>query len=443
MGHWQMAGLATGIAGKIPAPFRLNKQSTMISFAEAREIIAADDRRLPARTLPVDRALGAVAAAPVVSAIPVPGFANAAMDGYALRAAGTLGATPEHPLSLPVMGSIPAGGTLVRDSLIHSLALAGAGAVEIMTGAPLPPDCDAVVPLERVAVPLSAPGTILLHAPAITGQNVRTTGEDFAPGSLIVAAGTRLGPQHLMGLAACGVTMVPVRAAPRVAILTTGNELGRPGEALEPGQIHDANGPYLRAVLSRLGAEITSVATAPDEPQALRAQLLALQQQADLILTTGGVSAGRLDLLPGLIRDLGGTIGFHKVAIRPGKPLLYARLGADTTLFGLPGNPVAVAVGLRFFVIPALRALQGLPAEPLTPARVLAPVRGRGKLLFFAKARVAVDAAGGRTVEILPGQESFRIAPLMAANAWALVPGDTPEVPAGSLLLTQPLFPQD
>lgn len=434
-----MGGLATGIAGKIPAPSRLNKQSTMISFAAAREIIAADQRRLPARTLPLDQALGTVTAAPVVAAIQVPGFANAAMDGYALRAAATAGATAEQPLSLPVLGSIPAG-IPVRDSL----TLAGAGAVEIMTGAPLSPNCDAVVPLERVAVPpVSAPGTILLQAPAVSGQNVRTAGEDFAPGSLIIAAGTRLGPQHLMGLAACGVTMVPVRVAPRVAILTTGSELGKPGEALAPGQIHDANGPYLRAVLSRLGAEITTMATAPDEPEALRAQLLALQQQADLILTTGGVSAGRLDLLPGLVRDLGGTIGFHKVAIRPGKPLLYAQLGEDATLFGLPGNPVAVAVGLRFFVIPALRALQGLPAEALTPARLIAPVRGRGKLLFFAKARVAVDAAGGQTVEILPGQESFRIAPLMAANAWALVPGEMPEAPAGSLLLTQPLYPDD
>ncbi len=437
------------MAGKIPAPIRLNKHLIMISFAAAREIIAADQRRLPALTVPLDQALGAVAAAPVVAAIAVPGFANAAMDGYALRAASTAGAAPEHPLSMPVMGSIPAGGTLVRDSLvrdslIHSLALAGAGAVEIMTGAPLPPDCDAVVPLERVMVPpLSPPGTILLHAPAVTGQNVRTAGEDFAPGSLIVAAGTRLGPQHLMGLAACGLTMVPVRAAPRVAILTTGSELGQPGEALQAGQIHDANGPYLRAVLSRLGAEVTAVITAPDDPAALRAGLLALRDRADIILTTGGVSAGRLDLLPGLVRELGGTIGFHKVAIRPGKPLLYAHLGADTTLFGLPGNPVAVAVGLRFFVIPALRALQGLPAEPLTPARVLAPVRGRGKLLFFAKARLAVDAAGGCSVAILPGQESFRIAPLMAANAWALVPGETPEVPAGSLLMTQPLYPDE
>ncbi len=411
----------------------------MISFDEARAIIAAGTLPLPAHGVPLGHALGTVSAAPVVSAIPVPGFANAAMDGFAVPSAATAGASPEHPLSFAVLGSIPAGSPVTK-------VPAGAGvtgAFEIMTGAPVPAGCDAVVPVERVTTQGQPPRTVTLTLPAEPGQNVRHAGEDFRPGSPIVAAGTWLGPQHLMALAACGVTGLAVRRAPRVAILTTGNELGTPGRALDPGQIHDANGPYLAALLRLLGVELVTAATSPDEPDALRHRLLELRERADLILTTGGVSAGRLDLLPDAVRSLGGSIGFHKVGIRPGKPLLYGRLSPETALFGLPGNPLAVVVGMRFFVIPALRALLGLPPEQEEPARLLAPLRGRGKLLFFAKARVTVATDGQRCVEILPGQESFRIAPLMAANAWALVPGDTALFQPGTLLMTLPLYPAD
>lgn len=154
-----------------------------------------------------------------------------------------------------------------------------------------------------------------------------------------MAAGVRLFAHHIMALAACGVESVPVIRPPRVAVLTTGNELRSPGADLAPFQIGDANGPYLRALLPKLGAELTGLTTSPDRADELGTRLQALDGSADLILTTGGVSAGRLDLVPQAVGDLGGTVLFHKVAVRPGKPLLLARLPGGTLLLGLPGNP--------------------------------------------------------------------------------------------------------
>jgi molybdopterin molybdotransferase len=380
-----------------------------------------------------------VTAAAISARLSVPGFANAAMDGYALRAEATRLATPEAPVRLPVAGLIAAGAP----------ALPGAGGHghqiwEILTGAPVPAGLDTVVPLERVTRLAARNGAgpwILITAPLHPGQNIRRAGEDFVRGQTVVDAGTRLASHHLMGLAACGVDEVSVVRRPRVAVLTTGDELRGQGVDLAPGQIRDANGPYLRSLLSVLGAELTTLATAPDSAAALRDQLRALVSDADVILTTGGVSAGQLDLLPGVVRELGGDVLFHKVAIRPGKPVLHARLPGGTLLFGLPGNPLAVAVAMRFFVMPALGALQGLALERALPALTTEPVRGRGTLRFFAKAVVEVDATGRRVVRILPGQESFRIAPLLRANCWAIVPEGAAEIPAGGMLETLPLYP--
>lgn len=413
------------------------QDTVVISYAEALDLLLTRIAVLPARTVGLAGASGAVTASAIAARLSVPGFANAAMDGYALRADASRTATVGAPLELPVAGLIAAGAPAPR---------VGAQEVwEILTGAPVPAGLDAVVPLERVTRLAGRDGTgprILITEPLRTGQNIRQAGEDFARGQTVINPGTRLGPHHLMGLAACGVDEVPVVRAPRVAVLTTGNEVRSLGADLAPGQIRDANGPYLRALLPQLGADLTTLATATDSAAHLRAQLEALATGADLVLTTGGVSAGRLDLLPAVVRELGGEVLFHKVAIRPGKPLLHARLPGGALLFGLPGNPLAVAVGLRFFVIPVLRALQGLAAEVPLPAVTAEAVRRRGALRFFAKAVLETDATGQRRVHILPGQESFRIAPLLSANCWAIVPEGVGDIPAGGRLDTLPLYPE-
>ncbi|MDP2323764.1 MAG: molybdopterin molybdotransferase MoeA [Gammaproteobacteria bacterium] len=410
----------------------------MISYAEALHLLQASGRALPPRLLPLSQAAGWVSASPVEARLSVPGFANAAMDGFVLSAGATRTASPETPVRLAISGLIAAG---------EPAQPAHTGtAWEILTGAPVPPGLDAVVPLEqvtRIDGQNGAPATVMLTEPLHPGQNIRQCGEDFVQGQVVVAAGTRLAPHHLMGLAACGVDEVSVVSPPRVAVLTTGNELAAHGADLAPGQIRDANGPYLRAVLPLLGTELTTVATARDQADELRRNLRALEGTVDIVLTTGGVSVGQLDLLPAIVRELGGEILFHKVAIRPGKPLLHARLADGTLLFGLPGNPLAVAVGLRFFVTPVLRALQGQAPETTTPAITSTPVRARGQLRFFAKAYAGIDATGCRRVQLLPGQESFRIAPLLRANCWAIVPEGVGDIPAGSTLATLPLYPDD
>ena len=408
----------------------------MISYEEALHRLLTRITVLPGRMLGLAGASGLVTSSAVPARLSVPGFANAAMDGYVLRAEATRAATPETPFQLAVSGLIAAGDPAPRAQ--------GPVVWEILTGAPVPAGLDAVVPLERVTRLEATDGAgpwVLITGPLHPGQNIRQTGEDFVRGQTVVDAGTRLGPHHLMALAACGVDEVPVVPAPRVAVLTTGSELTEQGADLAPGRIRDANGPYLRSLLPLLGAELTTLATAPDSAAELRERLRALAAGADLVLTTGGVSAGRLDLLPAVVRELGGEVLFHKVAIRPGKPVLHARLPGGALLFCLPGNPLAVAVGMRFFVIPALRALQGLASEGALPAATSEPVRGRGTLRFFAKAFVEMEPTGRRRVRILPGQESFRIAPLLKANCWAIVPEGVAEIPAGGTLWTLPLYP--
>jgi molybdopterin molybdotransferase len=410
----------------------------VISYAEALQILKTSARALPRRVLPLLEVAGSVTAATLTARLSVPGFANAAMDGFVLDAAATRTASPETPVRIAISGVIAAGAPTPPGQ--------GGMAWEILTGAPVPPGLDAVVPLERVTRVddlIGGQATVLITEPLEPGQNIRQCGQDFVQGQPIVVAGTRLAPHHLMALAAGGVDEVPVAPTPRVAVLTTGNELATHGAELAPGQIRDANGPYLRALLRMLGANMTTMATSRDQANELRTQLAAVAGTVDIVLTTGGVSAGRLDLLPAVVRELGGEILFHRVAIRPGKPILHARLPDGTLLFGLPGNPLAVAVGMRFFVIPALRALQGMAPERECPALTTAPVRGRDQLCFFAKAYAETDASGCRRVQILPGQESFRIAPLLRANCWAIVPAGVGEIPVGGTLATLPLYPDD
>jgi molybdopterin molybdotransferase len=408
----------------------------VISYQEALGIILAESAVLARRSVPLHAAASRVSAEALYARLDVPAFANAAMDGYAVAARDTVDASEQQPVILPVAGTVVAG-------FAPPQAVPGR-AWEIMTGAPVPVGLDAVVPVERIAehrrdgAPLSS---IRLLQPVQSGQNVRQMSEDFRRGARLIEAGTRLAPHHLMGLAACGLDEVPVCDTPRMAILTTGSELASSGSELQDGQIRDANGPYLQALLAQLGIAGITRTTATDSPVTLRDELTGLMDAADLILTTGGVSAGRLDLLPDVIRALGGELLFHKVAIRPGKPILYARLPGGKHLFGLPGNPLAVAVGMRFFVIPALRAMQGMCAEVFTPAICSEAVRSRGQLRFFAKAHRTVDSEARSRVEILPGQESFRIGTLLKANCWAVIPERSEDLPAGSTVLTAPLYP--
>jgi molybdopterin molybdotransferase len=400
----------------------------MISFEQAQRTILAACRRLPVELIASAQAFGRVLAEDIASAEDLPPFDNSAMDGFALVCGGTTLAVGRE---FEVTGAIAAG---------DAPQTQGAGAVEIMTGAPMPEGFDGILPVEQAEVLArgadARPTRIRTLAEVVPGVHIRRRGQDVARGQAVLPSGTRIDASSRMLLAALGIADVRVSARPRVAILCTGRELlDDPRQTLAPGQIRNSNGPFLADRLASLGAEVCLRETLPDDTKPfLAAVQRAIDARADIVISTGAVSMGRYDFVPDSLRELGAEIVFHKVAIRPGKPLLFARLPSGALFFGLPGNPISSAVGLRFFVQPALRAMQGFPVE--TPLRLplATAFEKKAGLRFLLKARVNVTAIGGLEVQLLHGQESFRIQPMLTANAWAVLPEAVEKFSAGELL---------
>ena len=395
----------------------------MIGFDEALAIIQREAAVLPARHCAARDAVGLVLASDVVSGEDLPPFDNSAMDGFALHIGG-------KPLAAGADFEV-AGAQAAGDA--HVVALSGAW--EIMTGARLPDGLDAVIPIEQVEVLArdgqDRPLRIRTAAVVEPGQHVRLCGEDVRSGTCILKAGTRIEAPQVMLLAALGVAQVQARPAPRVALLTTGRELvDDPTQALASGEIRNSNGPYLAQRVADAGAQLVLRETVSDDTDAfLSALQRALVAGAEVVLSTGAVSMGRYDFVPDALRGMGATLHFHKVRIRPGKPLLFATLPGGQLYFGLPGNPVSSAVGLRFFVEPALRALSGLAPERPLQVPLVAAFKKRAPLRFHLKGGLELNQDGQLQARVLPGQESFRIAPLAQANCWVVV-DEAHEAPA-------------
>ncbi|MFT4247489.1 MAG: molybdopterin molybdotransferase MoeA [Pseudomonas sp.] len=396
----------------------------MIDYEQAIAIILDAAPVLPAEDVVLADVHGRVLARTLHSPAWLPPFDNAAMDGFALACGGTgLAAATEAT----VHGSQAAGAPRRHGA---------AGVWEIMTGARMPDGLDTVVPVEQVEVLAchdGRPGAIRLVASVRPGQHVRLRGEDVAAGDLVIAAGQRLLAPQTMLLHALGVSRVAVRRRPRVAVISTGHELvDDPERPLQSGQIRDSNRPFLCAKARQAGAEVVWHGCVDDDPAAYqRALEQALAQAPDLLISSGAVSAGRYDFVPDALRARGAEIGFQQVAIRPGKPLLFARMKEGPLYFGLPGNPVSSAVGQRFFVEPALRAMLGLPRERALRVPLQAALRKPEHLRFHARAVVACDAQGALSAALLPRQEPFRLMPLLAANAWVVAEAGAAELAAG------------
>jgi molybdopterin molybdotransferase len=392
-----------------------------LAYEDALRIVLAASPHLPAETCSIATCIGRVLATSISSAVDLPPFDNSAMDGFALRGDALVAAGTE----LDVEGEQAAG---------DGTSSARHGAWEIMTGARMPDGLDRVIPVEQTERVGAA--RIRLLADVSPNQNVRHAGSDVRRGASVLAAGTVLAPQHLMLLASLGIAQVPVATRPRVAVLCTGRELvDDPAQALAPGQIRNSNGPFLAARLPLAGAEVVYQETVGDDAETFTSAVQrALDAGAKVIISSGAVSMGRYDFVPQALDRLGAETLFHNVLIRPGKPLLFARLPGDAWFFGLPGNPIAVAVGLRFFVEPALRVMLGLPREAPRHAQLLHAYGKKPRLRFHLKSRLRIDARGQLAIEILGGQESYRIRPLADADAWAIVPADVDHLPAGSLV---------
>jgi len=347
----------------------------------------------------------------VAADLDLPPFDTTAMDGWAVRASEAAAA----PVRLRVAGpTVGAGG--------RGEALPSGTALKVMTGAPMPAGSDAVVPVE---VAEEGGGTVrLLEAPA-SGAHVRKRGEVVAWGAALLSPGRRLSPADVALLAAAGRGSVRVVRRARAAVLVTGDEIVSPDAVPGPAQIRSTNGPLLVSALARLGADVSDLGVSRDERRALRDALgRALAGGFDLVLTTGGVSAGDFDLVPALLEELGVTARFHKVAIRPAKPVFFGTR-AETLVFGLPGNPVSAAVAFDLFVRPAWRKASGLtpPLPPPEEARLTAPARNKGSRLAFVPASLARD--GGRLAATpIPAKGSHDVLSHARANGLlVLAPG--------------------
>jgi molybdopterin molybdotransferase len=397
----------------------------LMSVDRWRDLILDDVRPLDAIELRITDALGLVLAEAVHSHEPLPPFANSAMDGFALRAEDVAGASVDAPVTLEVSGDVPAGA--------QQLPQVGAGtAVSIMTGAPLPPGADAVVPVELTSKP--ATGTIAIHREPRVGDHIRTVGEDVAAGQQVLAAGHRIRPADVGLLSATGSTRVVVRPAPRVVILSTGDELVPADRRPGPGQIRDANGPMLAAMVRQAGALPYTAGIVADDVRALSDAFDSNVGHADLFVATGGVSAGAYDHVEEVIGRLG-EVRAQKVAVKPGMPQVYGRIGS-TPVFGLPGNPVSSFVSFELFVRPAIRALQGRSdvTRPQVNAVLAEPVTAsRGKRTFV---RVRLTRQDRRWLATPTGhQGSHVLTSVVRADGLAEVPESVTELAAGERVL--------
>lgn len=410
----------------------------MISFSQALEAIRNEVQRKTPVELPVAETLGLVCAAQYSALEPQPMFANSAMDGFAVRSH----EATELSTKFMVIGSSAAGDAPPGHTADPQ---ASTGAWEIMTGAPLPGVYDAVIRIEDVIVSArnseGRPSEITLLQTVEPGQNVRNIGEDMQAGDVVLEQGTIIGPQHIKALAMVGASHIRVCPRPHVKVIATGKELlDDPNQALVPGQIRNSNGPFLMAAMKSAGTEADYLGTVPDEPEMFLKMLADCdRQRPDMVISSGAVSMGRYDFVPECLEAHGARIIFHKAAVRPGKPVLFAILPGGSIFFGLPGNPIAVAAGARFFVSAALACLQGLEPERFQTGKLTAHLRKKKDLCFFARAWSGTNARGELEVEVLTGQASFMISSYLKANSWVILDEPVDEFEAGQLVKIVPL----
>ena len=307
--------------------------------------------------VPIVGADGLVLADDVVAPLSLPVFDNSAMDGYAVLVSDVAAAGPDSPVSLPVPEDIPAGRT-------DRLTLSPGTAHRIMTGAPVPAGAEAVVPVEATDAGVSV---VEIRSAARPGQHIRGAGEDVTAGTTVLRAGTPISPAALGLLAALGVERVRVIPRPRVLVISTGSELVAPGVPLQPGQIYESNAVMLAAAVRDAGAEVAGVATCGDDVGQFRALLDDYAGRADVVLTSGGVSAGAYEVVKDAFES-GGDVEFVKVAMQPGMPQGAGTLADGRAIITLPGNPVSAMVSFEVFIRPALRTAMGLP-QPRRPRR--------------------------------------------------------------------------
>lgn len=400
----------------LPDPLLLLREPLARLLAIARPVTACE-------AVAPEAAMGRVLATPLLALHHVPPFDQSAMDGYALG--------PAAGASWHVTARLHAGGAM-------GAPLAAGEAARIFTGAPVPEGTERVVQQERAVV--AGEGVSVAALPRL-GANIRRIGEDVRSGAALLPAGQRLDARHIALAVASGHAVLPVARRLRVALASTGAELRRAGDGLAAGQLHDSNGPMLRAMLRVPDVELVEIGILPDDPIHLRDALRRASAEADLIVTSGGVSVGEEDHMVGAILAAGGTIEVAHLPIRPGKPVKVGRLGAAAIL-ALPGNPLAAYVNFWLIGRRMLDVLAGAPPRPLRPLAARAGFREarRSGRVEFAPARFSgADASGMPVLELLGRGSSARLMPLAAADGLCVIGPEVECVEEGDRLGVLPL----
>lgn len=392
----------------------------MIEVAAALETVLDRAKVLSTETVLLSVAGGRVLAESVASDIDSPPYTKALMDGYAVRSIDVTA-----PTTLRIIEEVPAG-------RVPLLEVGSGDATRIMTGAPVPVGADAVIPHEETE---AAGKAVRVRRSVRSGEFILPRGREMRADEVVVPAGTALAPQAIGMLAAVGRAAVRVHRAPRVAILVTGDELVEVVERPGPGQIRNSNGPMLWALASRAGAVVEYLGIARDDRGALNRLVTQGLDVADMLVLAGGVSAGRFDLVPEVLASLGVTAHFHKVRLKPGKPLLFGSR-SDRLVFGLPGNPLSSFVGFELFVRPALRQMMGhaMPGPVLVPVPLAMPFAAKNDRPTYAPARIEVTDG----LRVRPGEwfGSADLRGLLTADALVRLPAGAAEWKVGDPLPT-------
>jgi len=387
----------------------------MIPLEEALNQILATVPRLPAVAVPLNEALGLVTTEALAATEPIPPFANTGVDGYAVQATDTAGATAESPVRLRVVDELPAGKA-------PTVPVGPGEAIRIMTGAPVPEGCDAIVMVEDT----SAEGDfVTIRRAAKAGDHVRPAGGDLEVGDPAIAAGSVLGPAHLGVVASLGHSAVNVVRRARVAVMSTGDELVQAGEPLRIGQIRDSNRPMLMALVAQTGCEVVDFGVGVDDEAIITERLQKAAASCDAVVTSGGVSMGDYDVIKAVLGRIA-EMNWWQIAIRPAKPLAFGML-SGVPVFGLPGNPVSSHVSYELFARPALLQMMGQSKRfrPVTPAVAGHDMRRRvdGKLhLNRVTLRPAEDGSGRQVATDAGGQASNVLSAMALSDGLVLIP---------------------
>lgn len=398
----------------------------MIDYKDAVQLILDNTKNTKATIIKTTEALGKYSANDIYAPISVPSFDNSAMDGFGIRIAQITNATKTSPIILKNLGAIAAGDVgEFQDN---------GGTFHIMTGAKTPPWIEAVIPIENVVIEND---NISFCEPASLGQNIRRIGDDVTKGDIIIQKNAYIGSEQIMLLASLGISEIEVFSPPKLHIISTGNELvPHDSGPLEMGKIYNSNAPFLLARAKEAGLEAIFGGALQDDPQEFK-NLLQNGEPNQIYITTGAVSAGKWDFIPSSLKEIGANIHFHKVNIRPGKPILFATLPNGSIFFGLPGNPISSAIGFKFFVEIAIKALQGQTPKTPIKAKLENAFVKKHNMRQFVKAITKINDAGQFVVTIQHGQESFKISPMNQSNSWAVLPEDMQNFEAGQMLEIQ------